>query len=335
VKGWIGQCVKVAVPIGILAWLFYRLLNDNPQDLRELLERPKNWPRFATAISVYLTAVTLTFYRWYLLVRSLRLPFRISDALRLGFIGFLLQFVSLGAVGGDLFKALFVVREQPTRKPEAVATIFIDRIVGMLSLLILASLVILFTPALDALPQYAVAGQVFLVAAAVGILIFVLLLFTSLSVMPLTAPVRKFQFVRQTMLRVEGAIKLYRADRMSVVLAVGLSIITHLMQAAAIYLAATAFFPQGPGLADQIIMWAVAGSVGALPIAPGGLGTFELTYQWLYELLSPTLIVANEGFLVALLYRVMSVLSAGIGVFVYFSCRREMQSVFTETTASV
>ncbi len=62
-------------------------------------------------------AVSLTFVRWYLLVRALGLHFRLLDAFRLGFLGYLFNFVSVGSVGGDLFKAIFIAREQPGAVP--------------------------------------------------------------------------------------------------------------------------------------------------------------------------------------------------------------------------
>ena len=65
----------------------------------------------------------------------LHLPFRLRDAFRLGFLAFLLNFVSVGAVGGDLFKAFFIARDQPGRRTEAVATVVVDRLVGFYALL--------------------------------------------------------------------------------------------------------------------------------------------------------------------------------------------------------
>ena len=91
---------------------------------------------------VVLTAVSVTIVRWYLLVRALGLRFRLVDAFRLGYLGYLLNFVSVGSVGGDLFKAIFIAREQPGRRAEAVATVLVDRIVGMYGLVLLTSGVI-------------------------------------------------------------------------------------------------------------------------------------------------------------------------------------------------
>ncbi len=327
-KRWLIGFAKIAIPVSILVWLVYRLVTDNPQDVADLLRRPKDWPRLILALSIYLGLVAITFVRWFLLVRSLKLPFKLRDAFRLGFISYLLQFVSLGAVGGDLFKALFLAREQPQRKPEAVATIFIDRIVGMLGLLLLASVAVFWIPKEGAFAQLAQAKLIFVSAASVGVGIFLLLLFTKFSLTSVMPRMRKAKFLRTTLLRVEGAIRMYREDRKSVVLALALGFLTHLMHGVAIYTAATAFFPDGPGLGEQVVMWAVAGSVGSLPIAPGGLGTFELAYGWLYERMA-TPLLANEGVLVALLYRVMTLVTAGVGIFVYLSCRREMQEVLT------
>ena len=87
-------------------------------------------------------AVSLTFVRWYLLVRALGLNFRLLDAFRLGFLGYLFNFVSVGSVGGDLFKAIFIAREQPGRRTEAVATVLVDRVVGVYALVLLTSTVI-------------------------------------------------------------------------------------------------------------------------------------------------------------------------------------------------
>ena len=82
------------------------------------------------------TISEMTFVRWYLLVRALQLQFRLVDAFRLGFLGYLFNFVVVGSVGGDLFKAIFIAREQPGRRAEAVATVLVDRIVGVYALVL-------------------------------------------------------------------------------------------------------------------------------------------------------------------------------------------------------
>ena len=56
------------------------------------------WPLVAV-----LAANILSFLRWHVFVHALQVPFTMIEAIRLGFLGNLFNFVSLGAVGGDLF----------------------------------------------------------------------------------------------------------------------------------------------------------------------------------------------------------------------------------------
>ena len=73
----------------------------------------------------------------HFLVRALGLPFRMRDAMRLGFIGLLFNMVVPGAVGGDFVKAAYLMREQ-SRKTQAAASVAIDRLIGLLGMFVLA-----------------------------------------------------------------------------------------------------------------------------------------------------------------------------------------------------
>ena len=139
--------LKYGLSLGIVAYLIYDAVSDD--SFAQLREQPKHWPFFAIAWALCLSATCLTFVRWYYLVRALDLPFRMADAFRLGFLGFLLNFVSLGSVGGDLFKAVFIAREQHGKRAEAVATVVIDRVIGLYVLFVVASVAALVTGLVD------------------------------------------------------------------------------------------------------------------------------------------------------------------------------------------
>ena len=57
----------------------------------------------------------------------------------------LLNFVSLGAVGGDLFKAILAARKCHARRAEAVATVIIDRLIGLYIIFVMATVAMLAT----------------------------------------------------------------------------------------------------------------------------------------------------------------------------------------------
>jgi len=121
------------VVLGVLIWL-------RRDDLALLGDLKVSWPLMLGAISLTVVGSFLSFVRWYWLVIAQGLPFRLSDAFRLGLVGAFFNFVVPGAVGGDLVKAALIAREQEKRVL-AVSTIVVDRVVGLLGLLVLTGMV--------------------------------------------------------------------------------------------------------------------------------------------------------------------------------------------------
>lgn len=153
VKGIVLGLAKYAVGFGLLAYVIsanwgsqdFPASGDHPArhiaGLNELFNQPPIWWMIPAAAALMLAVILLQFYRWYLLVRAVDLPFTVRNALRLGFVGYFYNIFLPGAIGGDLVKAWFIARDHPTRKPVAVATVLIDRLLGLFGLVLLASLV--------------------------------------------------------------------------------------------------------------------------------------------------------------------------------------------------
>ena len=64
----------------------------------------------------------------------------------------------------------------------------------------------------------------------------------------------------------------------------------------------------------------IANVCGSIPL-PGGLGGFEAGLYFLYQTLSP----ASHGLVVALGYRIITLVIAGIGVVVYLVSRKDIK----------
>jgi glycosyltransferase 2 family protein len=127
--------VKIGLPLALLAYL---LCSVDRADYETFWKSPKRWDMLLLAQVTALLAIVLSFLRWRLLVENLGIPFTVRESLRLGFLGYLLNFISLGSVGGDLFKAILVAKEKKSKRPEAVASVLLDRAIGLLGLIILA-----------------------------------------------------------------------------------------------------------------------------------------------------------------------------------------------------
>ncbi len=314
--------LKFAVPVALMVWLLARVPE---QQLQELRERPKHWWLLASAVLTTLTAVSLTFVRWYLLVRALSLPFRLRDAFRLGFLGYLFNFVSVGSVGGDLFKAFFIAREQPNRKAEAVATVLVDRILGLYALLVLTTLVVLLCGAPESSPEVKAICQSALVFAAIGGAGILMLLVPGFTSGALSEMLTGLPVVGPTIGQLITAVRIYRRNWNVLVIAGLLSVLTHSLFVIAIYLMALGLFDQVPSLQEHFILVPLAMVAGALPFTPAGLGAFEYAMDALYKLVPAPGTSQVSGIIVALAYRLTTIFVAMIGVAYYWTSRSEVR----------
>lgn len=114
----------------------------------------------ALGLSVIWVGVTVLVgvvrWRMVLRVQGLDLPFT-----RAGEISLIAQFFNsflLGSTGGDLLKAYYAARETHHKKAEAVVTVFVDRLLGLFSMLLFAGLMML--PNLSLLAEHDALGPV-------------------------------------------------------------------------------------------------------------------------------------------------------------------------------
>ncbi len=86
----------------------------------------------------FLAAVRLV---WMLRIQDVHLT--LWDSIKLTFAGNFFNFALPGTTGGDLIKAWYVTHHTQ-HKTEAVTTVFLDRVVGLLGLMILASVILTY-----------------------------------------------------------------------------------------------------------------------------------------------------------------------------------------------
>lgn len=323
-KKFLITLLKILLPLAIITWL---ITTVDPQDLRSLRDRPKDWAALGLAFVVAISAVCVSFVRWYLLVRTLHIPFRLRDAFRLGFLGFLMNFVGIGSVGGDLFKAVFIAREQSNRRAEAVASVVVDRVIGLYALLLVTSAAILLgsvpqsNAALSAICNATLIGTV---AGACGILMMLVPGFTRGSLSEFVTGLPK---IGHTIGRLIESIRMFRnrLDVMGLILVMSMGV--HAMLALSIFLIARGLFGQTPTLGEHMIIVPLSNVAGAIPFMPGGLGTFEFAMEKLYIYVPANGPGEVIGVLVALTYRIVTIAIAAVGIVYYWTSRREVREV--------
>jgi uncharacterized membrane protein YbhN (UPF0104 family) len=312
---------KIGVSLAILGYLIYSAYQND--DFREMLKGWQSWLwwRLAGAMLLVLAAVVLTVYRWQMLARTLGLEFSTREALRVGFLGYAVNLLPLGLVGGDAVKAVFLSRLNPTRRTEAVATVFVDRVIGLVALLLLASLGTLLIDVneigkTDPEQQRKLSILCWVIrgAAIAGVIAGSLLFVPGFTTSSWWNQLAKIPVLGGIIQKLVGAMHIYsgRADRLLLALLMSLGV--HSLFVAMIYVIGSALLdangrptPQPP-LLDHAVFVPLAMAAGTLP-----QGFLEWLLKIFYEAFSPTN-TANKGLLIALVYRGIQLVAAGLGV---------------------
>jgi uncharacterized membrane protein YbhN (UPF0104 family) len=313
------QVLLMLVAVGLLALAIW----SNRAQVREVLSRPINAPLFALALALYLGALGLTFFRWFLLVRALGLPFRLRDALRLGAIGHVFNLVIPGAVGGDVIKGAFLCREQ-ARRTQAVASMIIDRAVGLLGLFLLAGASGL-TIWGEAPPEVRRLITVVWAAAAAGF-VGLAVLFTPALYRPLFAPFRRNPRLAVLLDELVTMAAAYRSRLGTVGLALALAVFTHSMFVLIFYTASRAIFPGGlPSLGQHFLLVPLTLFTTAIPLPFGALGLSEQISGGLFRL------AGHDGGAVAMMaFRVVMYASGALCLPIYLANLRQVRELEAE-----
>lgn len=323
--------LKFGSAVAILGVLLYL----NWSELVEVALLPKDWKLFVLAFFLCAGAAVLTFVRWYLLVWAQELPFRLSAAIRLGFVGYVFNFVFPGLVGGDVVKAMFLAREQ-RRRTAAVATVVFDRLIGLLALFWVGAVAsILLWQQVAARPELRQLAYTLWALSAGG--------FVGLGVL-LTPAVYRWRWVQNTTkLPVVGRIlgELYNAvgiyqAKLSVVLLAGLmSLGCHTGFILSFSLVSAGLGGNWhPSLGENFLTFPLAMFAGSVVPVPAGAGVTEGSFAGLYAMIRPMEVSVDEatarGVVTSLSYRVIMLAVAAIGGVIYLLKRREIQEVLHE-----
>ncbi|MEM8944668.1 MAG: lysylphosphatidylglycerol synthase transmembrane domain-containing protein [Planctomycetota bacterium] len=315
--------LKASLAIVILLVLIGRIQAES--GFERLLSEPKQWWYLGAAQLLVLVAFSLSYVRWYFLVRGLNLSFRLSDAFRLGTLGFMLNQVSPGSVGGDLLKAVFIAREQPDSRTEAVATVLIDRVIGLYGMLVIASLGLLAAGESFSSAELRSSLQLSVWPATLvgtGVLAFALSSYSTGEHVRRLAD--SLPLVGHTITRLIEAADVYRSRRAYLFAALTLALVTHCLLITAFWSVSRGLPVSGPTFAQNASLVPVCLVAGAVLPTPGGLGGTEGAFEFLYTSIGAA---KGDGTIVALAYRAMTYVFASIGAFYYFSARKKVDEL--------
>jgi uncharacterized membrane protein YbhN (UPF0104 family) len=325
--------LKWPAALGILAWLYFQ----NRIALANIAAAPKEWSFACLAFGLIGGSALVTFGRWYLLVRAQEFAFGLRDAVRYGFVGMVMNYVAPGAVGGDLFKAVLLARDQSSRRTVAFATVLLDRILGMLALFLVGACTTLLPRQVPANPQLRLTTALLLCGSLGGLIGLVLLLLPATTRWKWVNRLPQLPFVGKMLGELIHGVKLYQSKPGAVFGALGLSLIGHVGLITGFYFCALWMRqPWIPDLAAHYYFMPTAELFSALIPTPGGMGALEEAVSWFYVQLKPAAIpeaqAAGAGAMAGISYRVVAVAIAAIGYGYYITSRREISAAIAEAS---
>ena len=313
--------IKWPVALLLIGWLSYQ----NRDQFERILsgEQQIHWTCLLSAFVLCGSSIILTFFRWYLLVVALEFPFSFRDALRLGFLGYLFNYVAPGAVGGDAIKAVMLASEQTSRRAVAVATILLDRVLGLQALLMVGAGAVLF---LTGEIQYREKIELILWGgSAVGLIGLTVMLSPAAYSKPVMALTRipKIGSIFADLL---DGVAHYQSRRGVVVLTVLISVVGHFGVISSFYLCALAVSSVDalPDYATHLFLIPVAEIIGVIVPLPGGVGALEGAVQKSYQLAGAN---PQVGFLAAGAYRATTIVIAICGAGFYVMQKKRIASL--------
>lgn len=329
--------VKIGLSLAIVAFLVVNAQRNRV--FGQLLHQPKDWWLLAAATVSCFSAVILTMIRWYYLVRVLGMRLGFRELLRISFVGYLFNMAPAGIVVGDLLKTVILARQERGGRAEALASVVIDRLIGLYMLFVISSVAILLAGFLQR-PDIVVSGvSIHLICwCTLGITVAGTAAFAALFVPAVTNGswvrwLERQPLVGKLLARLIGAIGVYRHHRGVLALSVLMTLGVHSLYTLGIYLITRGLYDPYPPLFLQFVDAPLAATTGVIPLFLGPLeGALDLLYV-LVPLPGGAHMVAGQGLVVALSYRIASLVTAVVGMVYYFSARQEFAAVLHEAEA--
>lgn len=336
IKNILSFLLKLSLILGIFAYLFWKASNTEIEDGKNvfqiLWEQPKRFELIAAAFLMQLLSCSVTFIRWQWLVQSLGLTLSFKDAFRFGFVGLLLNLAPMGIVGGDLVKCLLLIKQNPKSRPEAVASVIVDRIVGLLVMFVTGSVLLYCTGFMFQTDIWAKT-----LSHITFSLTFISFFCTGIVFLPFFAQghlerlLERIPYCGKILGKLTKSLLLYRNHKTNLLMCFFLTFGVHIPFGIALYFIAHGLFPFVPSVVEHVMLYCTVNLTSMIPLAAG---PFELVLDKVYPCLTVNGIAlgAGIGLVVALAHRLVSICVAGVGIVYYLSSKEEIREWVKEST---
>lgn len=233
---------------------------------------------FALGACCYFLTALIAGTRWWWLLRVNGTDVSLLETLRFTWIGIFFNTVVPGATGGDVIKALYIMKRCPGHRVQVLVSVIVDRVLGLGSLALLGAVVVLF--AVDRFGDLAL--LIWGVIAAVGLLFAVAFSRRLRELVRLKALLEKLPPRFGHLLKlVDRAVFFYRGHAWTIVASLLAGVVNHVISVASVVFVGKALGVGMPTF-EYFVLIPLINIASALPLAPNGWGFGEAMYGYLF-----------------------------------------------------
>ena len=265
------------------AGIFY--VFHDPQERTRIADalRHSDWKWLVLGWLCYGMVEALATVRWQILLRIQGIHLNWLRVGAIVMIGLFFNMFLPGLVGGDVMRLYLVFKDAPRQRNRAALSVAMDRLLGLLSIVSLAAIVVLLR--FGWLKRYpATAHIAYLALGLLGTaVVLIALLFGAVGFGLLNRLPKRFPS-RKTILQSGKALDLYRTHSRPILFAFVLTIIAHLAYYMTFYCAAQSLhgsINRTPSVSDILSIMPLVNTITGVPISFGGVGVRETLFQQL------------------------------------------------------
>ncbi len=260
---------------------------------------------FLLPFALLFLAIIVGVVRWWRLLAAVGVSARLWTCARLTFLGVFFNLVVPGLTGGDLVKAVLVVRENPTQRANALVSVVVDRVLGLFVIIAMTAVAVTLSP--DTFGE--LRGWVLWMFAALCVGAWCFLGAWPRRVLRIESLLARLPQAER-LSSLDRAVREYTRHKGTLAVAVVLSVANHVIIALALWHLTHAFGALDLGYWDVLGAGAIANVVSSVPLAPGGWGVGEAVYGFVYAKLGAP---ATIGIAVSVSYRLLMTLMGLLG----------------------
>ncbi len=295
-----------------LTILFFIIKNIDFTVLAKLI-KTANLNLLITSTFVLFFCFSLVTFRWLLILKSQAINPKFTDLLKINLIGLFFNNFFLGANGGDLVKMVFINKAIKKDNISAMTSIFLDRIIGFGSFLILGTVMVLFN---YEIPVFRRILKIIIPCYAM-IFLFLIMFINKQKISRLffLKKLIKSEKIKNILNKIYNSIYIFRHRKKNLLGIMSVSFLAQFFLITSIFLIGLSLPIDNLAFTKYVTLVPIIQIISAIPVSFSGLGITEGAYVYFFNIFDVSF---EKAFAVSFFYRIMIVFWGLIGGVIFY-----------------